>query len=277
MTNIYSPIGKCIYCGKTENETKLKKEHIVPYSLAGKSVLPKASCGICESITSAFEGKCVSTMYKLFRLRFNIQTRRKNKRAKSRVVPAIVNGESKLIDLPVDGLIGVIGFVHFPMPGILKTPGVKPSTFEGTRLSVMNVEPKNKKRWKQENISSISSNINFDINSYALMMAKIAHCVSVGCLGINNFDHFLPDYIVKQKTKGLSYFVGGLEDLEPPVVLKNHHQITWDIIQNDNDDYLVSVKIRLFSYLGGPTAHIITGKTDEKRLDQIKKHLRERN
>lgn len=46
-------IGKCIYCGSTDN---LTREHVVPRGLGGPWLLLKASCKKCARITSDFEG-----------------------------------------------------------------------------------------------------------------------------------------------------------------------------------------------------------------------------
>jgi len=43
-TTTVGPINKCIYCGKTEPEVKLSKEHEIPAAVDGKYILLKASC-----------------------------------------------------------------------------------------------------------------------------------------------------------------------------------------------------------------------------------------
>jgi 5-methylcytosine-specific restriction endonuclease McrA len=48
----YSNVNRCIYCGTLEN---LTDEHIIPYGLGGRSILPKASCSECSNITTNFE------------------------------------------------------------------------------------------------------------------------------------------------------------------------------------------------------------------------------
>lgn len=41
---IYQPVNVCIYCGGTG---ALSDEHIIPFGLGGRWVLPKASCAEC--------------------------------------------------------------------------------------------------------------------------------------------------------------------------------------------------------------------------------------
>jgi hypothetical protein len=58
-------IGRCIYCGSTEN---LSKEHIVPLGLGGEDVLYDASCGWCRDATSRIESRLLKHACKGFRV-----------------------------------------------------------------------------------------------------------------------------------------------------------------------------------------------------------------
>src|SRR5215467_13531941 len=49
----YPPVGRCIYCPDGAGEGD---EHIIPYSLNGTQILPRASCHDCERITSYIDG-----------------------------------------------------------------------------------------------------------------------------------------------------------------------------------------------------------------------------
>ena len=51
----YPPVGKCIYCGSDGGAKGLSDEHMVPFSLGGDAVLPKASCAACATETSKIE------------------------------------------------------------------------------------------------------------------------------------------------------------------------------------------------------------------------------
>lgn len=53
MVQAFHPVGECIYCGGREG---LSDEHILPYGLGGRMVLPSASCRQCATITGRFEG-----------------------------------------------------------------------------------------------------------------------------------------------------------------------------------------------------------------------------
>jgi hypothetical protein len=51
----YPPVGKCIYCGSDGGAKGLSDEHMVPFSLGGDAILPKASCAACATETSKIE------------------------------------------------------------------------------------------------------------------------------------------------------------------------------------------------------------------------------
>ena len=77
---VYPPVGRCIYCGDTE---QLTIEHIIPYGLGGRIELPESSCRKCCKVTSVFEHTCLRTMYGPLRLLYDLPSRRKKKRPKT--------------------------------------------------------------------------------------------------------------------------------------------------------------------------------------------------
>src|SRR5215469_15106411 len=77
--SFYPPVDRCIYCGATA-PTFLGQEHIIPYSLNGALVLPKASCRQCSAKTHRYEGVVTRGSLANFRARFGVQTRNKRDR-----------------------------------------------------------------------------------------------------------------------------------------------------------------------------------------------------
>ena len=265
--NPYDRIGKCIYCGKTGQGVKLKDEHIVPFSLHGKFYLPGASCGDCEKITHAFEGRVASTMYKSFRPIEKIATRRPKDRPKELQMTEIFSSSEKTIEMPLDGMIGTFPLIHFPPPGFLRGDLSDQISWEGTKLSVLTREPKDKSLWMRSTAPKLSVEQKFDLTAYALLLAKIAHCIAVGHLGIDNFDHWLPPYILGKQSNFAS-LIGGQEKVEPPS--NNDHDIKYDLYPyGGNNSHYIAVTIRLFAIVGGPHAVVIAGVTDGDRFKRI--------
>lgn len=54
----FDPVGSCIYCGAVDD---LSDEHIIPFGMGGRWVLPASSCLGCAAITSAFERRLLQS------------------------------------------------------------------------------------------------------------------------------------------------------------------------------------------------------------------------
>jgi hypothetical protein len=75
----YPPVGHCIYC--SDNNPPLSDEHIVPYGLKGKLILPEASCRKCAHITGAIvERYCLQKMFGVIRYKSGFKSRHPKKR-----------------------------------------------------------------------------------------------------------------------------------------------------------------------------------------------------
>src|ERR1039458_6193088 len=120
----YKPVGKCIYCSaeryRPGSHASLSDEHIIPLSIGGQIVLPKASCAKCENITTTFEDKCAKGF---FHARSHLGIRgRKSKKAKTRLPIIVSNPGSifgKLVTLPLDNHPGIILNALLQPAGIL--------------------------------------------------------------------------------------------------------------------------------------------------------------
>ncbi|MEM8964965.1 MAG: hypothetical protein AAGE93_00995 [Bacteroidota bacterium] len=180
--------------------------------------------------------------------------------------PVIINGSDCEIEMPVDGVIGLIGFIKLLPPGFQRSPRIVPKCFGGATLSMKNIGPRDKKVWKNLNVSNAGADLIFHVESYALMMAKIAHCQTVKSLGYENFEHTLPKYILRQQTKGLPYYVGGLQEDEPASSPEDTHEVKLSIFRIGIEQYYISVYVRLFAFLGGPTTEVIAGFLNESQF-----------
>jgi hypothetical protein len=111
----------CIYCGKTEPQIKLTDEHIIPYSLGGHLVLPKASCGGCADITKTLEGYIGRQVFQDFRIEYNFPTRNPKERPTDLPVCTSVNDpeNAKSIFIPTKDYPGTLMLLHPEPPGIL--------------------------------------------------------------------------------------------------------------------------------------------------------------
>lgn len=104
-----APVGKCIYCNQTED---LTDEHVVPFALGGRLVLPDASCKKCAKITSAFEAKVLRGFMLEARAVGKFPTRRPKERPTTIPLTIGTGEHAQLIEL---GLADAPGFLHLPL------------------------------------------------------------------------------------------------------------------------------------------------------------------
>lgn len=259
----YQPINLCIYCRSTNN---LGDEHVVPFSLGGRSILPAASCASCGAVTSAFEGRCASINYGSFRIRENVQTRNPKKRPKEIGMISSEDGVKTLHMVPKEGALSTLPLFGFKLPGFLQIPQKKETGWVGAQFEVKVAGPRRPEIWKAHSAKNFSVNQVFDVDSHARLLAKIAHCVAVANLGIDNFEPWLVPYIMGED-KCLSYLVGGVESDEVPN--KVLHNIKYDVWPMENQ-YIIIVKIRLFAQYGGPVSQVVVGSASEEMIARIR-------
>ncbi len=90
MTHTFDPVGECIYCGQTAD---LTDEHILPYALGGRIVLPQSSCRRCARITGQFEGAVLRGSMRAARAVAGYPTRRPRERP-AQVEFRVLSGDS---------------------------------------------------------------------------------------------------------------------------------------------------------------------------------------
>lgn len=201
------PVGRCVYCGATD---ELTNEHIVPLSFGGQYVLPKASCVRCQVITKRFEQYCARHIYGTFRIKMNFPTRHRKERPKQLPRTALIDGKYKrtLVD-PSDAPMMLPLFKFLP-PGYVRNPPVREIGWEGAAISHLGIGYKPYEGgifFRAPGDPPLVSHL--DIDPFARMLAKIAHCLCIAELGIDSFEHWLPPYILGDD-QHLSYLVGAI-------------------------------------------------------------------
>ena len=98
-------IGKCIYCGATED---LTIEHALPESLNGDLELDDASCKECAKITGLFEGRYTGETLKPARTVLGMKTKRKKRVPREFPIEIVKNGVSSLQKMSVEEYMAVI-------------------------------------------------------------------------------------------------------------------------------------------------------------------------
>jgi hypothetical protein len=267
---IYRPVNRCIYCGTEED---LGDEHIVPYSLGGMSFLPAASCRKCEAVTSAFEGRCASVNYGSFRVRENVQTRNPKRRPKHLRMTSTEEGIESVHLVLKEGAIATMPVFRFRPPGYLVDPMRKEIGWAGATFELKTDPPRQPELWKSYKAPSFSVTQRFDPDSHARLLAKIAHALAIGHLGLDGFEPWLPPYILGHD-QCLSYLVGGFVANEEP--LNVLHEIKYEVWPAD-DRFIVLVKLRLFAQFGGPHTQVVVGTSTTEMLNRRRPYAIEGN
>lgn len=256
---VYSPVGRCIYCGNTDD---LTVEHIIPFGLGGRLELPNSSCHICCKLTSDFEHTCLRTMYGPLRLLYDLPSRRKKSRPrKLRLkVKHTPNDDWTYLDIEQERYPFLILFPQLSMPNMLTGEsvchGAKAKTFwiRGASPSYV-FKDLLQQLTVQLNVHAIMPEARAEVDKFCQMIAKIAYSFAVGELGSEAFKPFVLPHILRKELDDTDNFIGCSSITEKAT--KNLHEIS--IVERD-DKNLVVVRIRLLAKLGTPTYYVIAGK-----------------
>jgi len=254
--HVFEPAWRCIYCGRIPaNRKSLGKEHILPLSLGGTTILPRASCTLCSEITRAFEETCARTIFGVTRLAGNFPTRNPEKRPTMLTTGGTVDGVETEIDTPVEHHPIAGALLQFEPPGLL-FPRPSTNTFK-CRVRYYHFEKLGTPETRQ-NAFKPKYTSKFLVTPFAKMLAKVAHSLAVGQFGFESHEWLLPDVIVGNALN-LPDYVGSVDWLdggdeeqllhpsgEPEMLWRPSTSLTLqEIVANDGTPY-VCVDIGLF-------------------------------
>jgi hypothetical protein len=263
----YRPVGRCIYCGAVDLEANLTREHIIPYSLGGRTVLPKANCATCAKITREFEQTCARTIFGPFRIQENFPTRHAHERPAALPIRIIVGDREEERLIPVDSYPGApVMAMELSEPGIIT--GAEPSSVYQTIKPMVfapefsSIEGRLKSIREQEGPGKgIALHGQFNMPSFGRLLAKIGHAYAVAEYGLDSFEPLLLDLILGRDDK-IAYLVGGSRDPlpDPPVVkggqFRHHQQLG---IYTMAARHFLCARLQLFSVIGLPVYWVVVG------------------
>jgi hypothetical protein len=173
-------VGECIYCGSVDG---LSDEHVVPLSLGGKFVLPLASCKNCSAITSAFEREVTRGFMRDARVVAGFPTRRPKQRPSQLPIQVSRDGQFEEVNLATDAFPA---FLHLPL---LSAPGLFDARLNVTGVDVQGYETihfgKDTAAVARDlKTDTIRATVNWDVTSFARLLAKASYGFAVGSLGI---------------------------------------------------------------------------------------------
>lgn len=199
-----TPVGSCIYCGATD---QLTDEHIIPVALAGRIVLPDASCRKCAGITSDFEQRVLRGFMLDARTAGGYPTRRPKKRPQSLPLQIERDGAFEQVELmPKEHPALLV------LP-LLDPPGVLAGRKHGAGVSICGYETiyfgKNPAHVaKGLGVKTIRTTHNWDVTSFARLLAKISYGFAIASLGSLQREQIVILPLILGETDDASFWLG---------------------------------------------------------------------
>jgi len=253
-------VGKCIYCGATEN---LQDEHCIPESLNGLHLLEKASCSKCGKITGKFEGRFTRDSLLPLRTAWNMKSKRsKSKRPKEFPMRFIIKGEQRLINVPVEDHIPLIPLVEIgPMgkyPFNLHKKGLKHGQFYIDPFNSRSEEHL-KNIQKKYDADDIGVDYNLHTEDFLRMIAKIAYCFTVWEYGLKNIGEVYVLPAILGQSNDIWHWVGGdgiQEIYKESKNMKADHVVSTGFLSNGE----LQTRVKLFKNSETPEYEVAVGR-----------------
>ena len=244
-SNKYPPIKYCIYCGE-RNSSLLTDEHIIPFSLGGKLLLPQASCNSCAKVTRGITETIARSMYGRLRVRLDAPTR--NRKERPSTFPLVVvnkNGIERQVNIPATLWPRSYPVLILQEAGILS--GIAPTEFQvQIRDHAEDISDLYERGFlrKDENIRFTAM---LDAGVFCRQLAQIAHAFTMALIGSNGYQDFLIPRIMNQTIKPSDYFmyIGSVATDQ-----ELQSQIALDILERRGNS-LVACRFQCLDLVGG--------------------------
>jgi len=245
---MYPPLNRCIYCGTVEDP--LSREHIIPYALGGKLVIPRASCPEHASITSQVELEVTRMGYGYHRATVGAPTRRPGRHAEVLSSTVEVSGKDPS-GATVTRTVPIAQIPPYQVIPRLSPPGVlagRPAGADGSFRLETHIPESNPLRRLRERLGLIeicSPVRSFPFTPFARMLAKIAHCFAVAELGSSAFSSRLLPLILGEPDTQF-YLVGELDPVERQSKSALRHRV---VEVNDERWLVVEISLHILPHL----------------------------
>jgi hypothetical protein len=260
-------IGKCIYCGATEN---LETEHAFPESLNGDLELLEASCRVCAVITGKFEGRFTGDTLKPARTVLGMKSKRgKKNQPKEFPMQIVRDGKEETHNVPLDEYMAVIPLWELGLAG--KNPyGYHANGLQHgeARLIVFRAQSDEKTITLAEKYEADELKVTFPLylEEFLRMIAKIAYCFAVAKYGLKEIEeaYVLPAILGKSKNmlEDLLHWIGG-DGTQELYTLSKHakadHVAATGILNGE-----IRVRVKLFKNVETPEYYVEVGRISNR-------------
>ena len=250
-------IGRCIYCGSTDD---LTDEHVIPHGLAGPWQLSSASCRECKKITEAFERDVLHEYFILVRTKLRLPTYHPKQRQKSFPFVVEIDGREEVIDIPISYSPNLFMMPQFEKPGYI-TKNPQSTALLVTGMALYGSKSDLEKCQTKYNLNSLSFSASLH-NTFARLLAKIAYGIVVLQYGLDTIEeaYILPS-ILDKKNNDVGRWVGCEDSHKSPDLLPRErflHRIS--LLRKKTE---IIARVRLFASFATPEYLVIVGRLKE--------------
>ena len=178
-TSRFPEVGSCIYCGSND---ELTDEHIIPFALGGKLILPKSSCIECNSITSKFERRVLRGFMLPIRTSVEYPTRKPKNRPKDFEFEVVEDGIKKTIVMDANNFPAILFLPEFNTPGIFNNRKSK-GNFQVVATEIIKSGKDPDFFFRKYGFEKLKISTKVDPYSFVRMLAKIGYSYYVGVAG----------------------------------------------------------------------------------------------
>lgn len=252
---VLGDIGECIYCGATDD---LRTEHLIPFSLAGRHVLLRASCRACEGKTSRWESQVAHDSFLPVRTLLALPTRRPKKRPTSFPAKVRRGATWREEDLDLTRVTAVAPFPKLPAPGAMDGRPLSTSvqTHGVIGLRVVANDGRDSNPAKRAGVDAVEIPITYEPVPFMRMLAKIAWGYTVAQYGVEAVEPAVIG-VVLGTDHNVAHYVGTLDGwtlFDGPATSDIHVCVA--VIE----DGWVLAGVRLFSNQGAPEYTVVVGR-----------------
>jgi len=268
----YGPVGLCIYCPpnhRAAEKNSLSSEHVIPKIFDGTLELKSASCSRHRDITSKVEQYVGRAMWGPFRLANGFRSRSKKERPLGLEIEAQFPDDIRKLCLRNEDYPAFAPILRMAEP--MSVTGSESMTFNVSVASISGI--------KAEEIgaqSFIQPSHPLGVNTFAQLLAKIAHGLAVLKFGIDGFEHLLPEIIDDNRKNPFALVGGSLDDhpVEPSATHGHTHSFSFEYGKDFHGEMKLMTNLRLFSNWdfgdkGSPIYRIVTGQPNERTLARL--------
>jgi hypothetical protein len=243
--------GVCIYCGWDGGDEGLHDEHIVPYSLGGRTLLLNASCTDCGAVTSYLDGYLANAIFGHLRVQLHLQSRSGHPDSLPATIE-LADGQ-RAVDLATGNHPYFLNMPIWRPPGFMIGRQISDGFGEAEKFTYWYVPPNLRDAigLKDGDIARvIDTSPPHKLSTFARGLAKIACCNAVMKFGLDRFRPLAITDIILGKYPDIAYFVGSDPTKpSPPYRRGIQHSVGLGSIVYSHTKFLAAT-IRLFGDSG---------------------------